>query len=211
MQHKFSNLIFATGNVNKLVEVEAMLADHGMDKVFRMQTLQDIGCHEDIPETADSIVGNALMKAQYVLEHYGRPCFAEDTGLIVNALGGDPGIYSARYAGPQRNADDNMNLLLQNLKAFGDRTAYFETVIALVTPDETHCFTGQAHGTITFEKKGMDGFGYDPIFRPDGYDQTFAELKEEKNSISHRYQAMQAFMAFLKQSHPMIEKENEPK
>ena len=192
-------LVFATGNAHKLTEVKAMLADQGLENLFLMQTLTDIGCTEDIPETADTIEGNAVMKAEYIFQKYGHACFAEDTGLIVPALDGEPGIYSARYAGPQRDANDNMDLLLKKLATQADRSAYFETVIALVTKDETHCFSGRAPGTIIKEKRGAEGFGYDPIFVPEGYEQTFAEIKSEiKNSISHRHHAMMAFIKYLK-------------
>lgn len=194
-----NNLVFATGNLHKLSEITAMLSDHGIFDLFKMETLRDIGCEEDIPETADTIEGNAIIKAKYVFEHYGRACFAEDTGLIVPALNGEPGIYSARYAGPQRDAIDNMDLLLKKLADHADRSAYFETVIALVTGEETTCFAGRAPGKIIFEKRGSHGFGYDPIFVPESYNQTFAELKSEiKNKISHRHHAMIAFINYLR-------------
>jgi len=192
-------LVFATSNTHKLTEVKAMLDVHGLENLFLMQTLTDIGCTEEIPETADTIEGNAIMKAQYVFQKYGHACFAEDTGLIVPALDGEPGIYSARYAGPQRDANDNMDLLLKKLENQIDRSAYFETVIAIVTEEENHCFSGTAPGKIIMKKRGAKGFGYDPIFVPEGYEQTFAELKSEiKNNISHRHHAMIRFINYLK-------------
>ena len=187
-------LVFATNNLNKLKEVQSLLP-----KYITLLSLKDIGCAEDIPETHDTIEGNAIQKAQYVKDKYGYNCFADDTGLEVTALNGEPGVFSARYAGVQRNADDNMNKLLENLKTAQDRTAQFKTVIVLTVDEELYTFTGICKGEITTSKKGEKGFGYDPIFKPNGYNQTFAEMELElKNKIGHRGKAIQQLIAFLK-------------
>jgi XTP/dITP diphosphohydrolase len=187
-------LVFATNNLNKLKEVQSLLP-----KYITLLSLKDIGCAEDIPETQDTIEGNAIQKAQYVKDKYGYNCFADDTGLEVTALNGEPGVFSARYAGVQRNADDNMNKLLENLKTAQDRTAQFKTVIVLTVDEELYTFTGICKGEITTSKKGEKGFGYDPIFKPNGYNQTFAEMELElKNKIGHRGKAIQQLIAFLK-------------
>jgi XTP/dITP diphosphohydrolase len=186
-------LVFATNNANKLKEVQALIPEH-----ITLLSLKDINCLEDIPETQDTIEGNALQKAQYVKTNYGYDCFADDTGLEVAALDGAPGVYSARYAGPQRAASDNMNLLLENLKPHTDRTAQFKTVIALSLQGQTHQFTGICEGHITEEKHGNKGFGYDPIFKPKGHSITFAEMALElKNSIGHRGKATAQLISFL--------------
>lgn len=186
-------LVFASNNKNKIKEIQQLLPD-----TIEILSLESIGCHEEIPETADSIEGNAILKANYITEKYGYNCFADDTGLEVAALNGAPGVYSARYAGEQRNAVDNMNLLLENLLDKTDRTAQFKTVIALNINGEQHLFTGIAKGKITTEKSGNQGFGYDPIFQPEDFKETFAKLPLEiKNKISHRGKATQLLIAFL--------------
>jgi len=188
-------LVFASNNKNKIKEIQQLLP-----ATIEILSLESIGCHEEIPETADTIEGNAILKANYVTEKYGYNCFADDTGLEVAALNGEPGVYSARYAGEQRNAEDNMNLLLDNLVDKTDRTAQFKTVIALNLNGQQHLFTGIAKGKITTEKSGNQGFGYDPIFQPEDFKETFAELSLEiKNKISHRGKATQLLITFLNQ------------
>lgn len=187
-------IVFATNNANKVKEVQSLLPDH-----ITILSLKDIGCTEDIPETQPTIEGNAIQKSQYVKEHYGYDCFADDTGLEVHALNGEPGVFSARYAGPQRNADDNMNKLLTELKDKQDRSAHFKTVISLILNGESHTFTGICEGEIITEKRGDKGFGYDPIFIASGFDKTFAEISlEEKNRVGHRGKAVQKLITFLK-------------
>lgn len=186
-------LVFATNNLNKLNEVQKLIPD-----TIQLLSLKDIGCFEDIPETQDTIEGNAIQKAEYVKQHYGYDCFADDTGLEVEALQGAPGVFSARYAGPQRDANDNMDKLLLNLKDKPNRNAHFKTVIALVLNGTLNTFTGICEGCITETKYGDSGFGYDPIFKASGYDKTFAEITlEEKNSIGHRGKAVSQLIAFL--------------
>jgi XTP/dITP diphosphohydrolase len=187
-------LCFATNNIHKVKEIQALLGT-----TFNLQSLHDIGCVEELAEDQDTLEGNSLQKAQYVFDHYQVACFADDTGLEVEALNGAPGVYSARYAGAQRNANDNMRLLLKNLQGKDNLNARFRTVITLIMPASTHQFEGILNGTITFEKRGTQGFGYDPIFVPDGYQQTLAELDlTEKNKISHRARAIQKLVLFLK-------------
>lgn len=186
-------LVFASNNKNKILEIQSMLPE-----IIKILSLEDIGCLEDIPETADTIEGNAVLKANYVTQKYGFDCFADDTGLEVAVLNGDPGVYSARYAGEQRSADDNMNKLLSALSDQNNRNAQFKTVIALNIKGKQHLFTGFAKGQITLQKTGNKGFGYDPIFQPVGYKETFAELSLEiKNKISHRGKATQQLINFL--------------
>lgn len=186
-------LVFATNNPHKAQEVEQIL-----DGQFQVKTLRDIGCQEDIEETADTLEGNALIKARHVREHYGLDCFSEDTGLEVTALGGAPGVHTARYAGPSRDAVENYSLLLKNLEGKADRSAQFRTVIALTVNGVEHLFEGICPGRIAESPSGTGGFGYDPVFIPDGYEQTFAELGEEvKNRISHRALATEKLRAFL--------------
>lgn len=186
-------LVFASNNLNKIKEIQSIL-----NGSIQLLSLEDIGCHEEIPETADTIEGNAILKADYVTEKYGYDCFADDTGLEVKALNGEPGVYSARYAGEQKNADDNMNKLLDALKNEEDRSAQFKTVIALNLNGAQHLFTGLAKGSITLNKTGNHGFGYDPIFQPENYNETFAELSAEiKNKISHRAKATEQLIDFL--------------
>ena len=186
-------LVFASNNLNKIKEIQSILKGS-----IQLLSLEEIGCHEEIPETAETIEGNAILKANYVTEKYGYDCFADDTGLEVTVLNGEPGVYSARYAGEQRNADDNMNKLLEALLDKEDRSAQFKTVIALNIKGEQHLFTGIAKGNIILDKTGNHGFGYDPIFQPENYTETFAELPSEvKNKISHRAKATQQLIDFL--------------
>lgn len=171
--------------------------------LYEIKSLADIGCYDEIPETADTIAGNALLKARYVREHYGYDCFAEDTGLEIDALNGAPGVFSARYAGAQRNAEDNMNLVLDKLGDAPRRSARFRTVIALILDRQEHTFEGIAEGHILKERQGADGFGYDPIFQPAGESRSFAQMAAgEKNAISHRGRALRQLMAFLRDHTP---------
>ena len=187
------NLVFASNNKNKIKEIQSILPE-----TIKILSLEEIGCHEEIPETADTIEGNAILKANYVTEKYGYDCFADDTGLEVTSLNGEPGVYSARYAGEQRDANDNMNKLLEALSGKSDRSAQFKTVIALNLKGKQSLFTGIAKGTITLDKTGNQGFGYDPIFQPKNYTETFAELSSEiKNKISHRGKATRQLIDFL--------------
>jgi len=186
-------LVFATNNSNKLKEVQSLIPKH-----IKLLSLKDIECFEDIPETQPTIEGNAIQKAEYVKQHYGYDCFADDTGLEVEALNNEPGVFSARYAGPQRDANDNMDLLLDNLKDKDNRNAQFKTVIALHLNNKLETFTGICKGDITTIKQGEKGFGYDPIFKAKGFDNTFAEITlEEKNRIGHRGKAVQLLVQFL--------------
>lgn len=186
-------LVFATNNLNKLKEVQSLIP-----KSITLLSLEDIGCFEDVPETQDTIEGNAVQKATYIKKHYGYDCFADDTGLEVDALNGAPGVYSARYAGEQRNSEDNIQKLLENLKHSADRKAQFKTVIALELHGFQHQFTGICKGEITKSKSGEKGFGYDPIFKAEGHSQTFAEISlEEKNRIGHRGKAVHQLVNFL--------------
>lgn len=186
-------LVFATNNPHKLEEVKAIVSG-----CVRVVSLAEIGCTEDIPETADTLEGNALQKARYIKEHYGYDCFADDTGLEVEALHGAPGVYSARYAGPAHDSEANMCKLLHDMEGKENRKARFRTVIALISDGKEHLFDGIVEGMLTTGKRGEAGFGYDPLFLPDGYTQTFAELGSEvKNSISHRGRAVRKLAAFL--------------
>ncbi len=179
-------IVFATGNAHKLDEVRDILKDR-----CRLVGLMDIGCYEDVPETADTLEGNALQKAGYVKQSYGYDCFADDTGLEVKALDNAPGVYSARYAGEQKDSSANRKKLLVALEGTEDREARFRTVIALVWNQQEYLFEGEVKGCIINEERGLGGFGYDSIFVPEGYTQTFAEMGEElKNAISHRAQAV---------------------
>ena len=187
-------LVFATNNKHKLQEVRDILGDR-----VEVLSLSDINCHDDIPETADTLQGNAIMKAQYIYEKFGVDCFADDTGLEVEALNGEPGVYSARYAGDGHDSEANMNKLLQNLTGENNRRAQFRTVIALIIKGEENTFDGIVKGEITEEKRGDSGFGYDPIFIPEGFSKSFAQMKnEEKNSISHRFRATEKLNDYLK-------------
>lgn len=186
-------IVFASNNPNKVKEIQMVLPD-----TIQLVSLADIGCTDDIPETADTLEGNAVLKANYVTEKYGLNCFADDTGLEIDALQGEPGVYSARYAGEQKSAEDNMAKVLQNLAEVTDRSAQFKTVIALNLDGQQLLFTGLVKGQITTEKKGTNGFGYDPIFQAEGHDKTFAELTPlEKASCSHRARAVAQLVKFL--------------
>lgn len=187
-------IVFATNNPHKVKEVNEVL-----DDTFEIVSLKEIGCEEEIPETQPTLEGNALQKARYVKGNYGSDCFSEDTGLEIEALGGEPGVITAHYAGPARDPDANMDLVLEKLADKENRKAQFRTVIALILNGEEHLFEGIVSGRIAPEKRGDGGFGYDPIFIPDGYEQTFAELASDiKNSISHRVRATHKLIAFLK-------------
>jgi XTP/dITP diphosphohydrolase len=187
-------LVFASNNKNKIKEIQQLLPSS-----IEIVSLEDIGCHEEIPETADTIEGNAILKANYVTEKYGYDCFADDTGLEVEALNGAPGVYSARYAGEQRSSEDNMDRLLEALSDKSNRNAHFKTVITLNIKGNQYNFTGIAKGQISLARAGNEGFGYDPIFQPEGYEKTFAELSSAlKNQISHRGKATQLLISFLK-------------
>ena len=187
-------LCFATNNKHKLAEVSQIL-----EGKYELLSLQDIGCHEELPEEQDTLEGNSRQKAEYVWQNHNVSCFADDTGLEVEALDGAPGVYSARYAGPQRSDSDNIQHLLQNLEPHQNRKARFRTCITLILDGKEHQFEGIVEGTISEEWKGNKGFGYDPVFVPDGYDRTFAEMSAaEKNAISHRGRAVQRLVAFLK-------------
>ena len=186
-------LVFATHNKNKFKEAQLLLPKH-----ITLRSLDDIGCYDEIPETADTIEGNAIIKANYVTEHYGYPCFADDTGLLVDSLDGAPGVYSARYAGANKSSEDNMEKLLKEMEGETNRDARFKTTIALHLERQKVMFNGIVLGEITTEKSGEGGFGYDPIFKPKGYDRTFAELSiTVKNEISHRGKAMKQLIDYL--------------
>lgn len=188
-----NKLVFATNNKNKTEEIR--LALNGQYEVLN---LEDIGCFTDIPETADTFEGNATLKSGYVVEHYNLDCFADDSGLEIEALNNEPGVYSARYSG-SRDSLENINLVLQKLAGIENRKANFKTVISLMQNGENYLFEGVINGTIRTELSGTKGFGYDPIFQPDGYTVTFAEMAmDEKNKISHRAIALQKMIAFLK-------------
>ena len=189
------DLVFATNNRHKVDEVKQKL-----NGLFSIRTLDEIGCREDIPETADTLEGNALQKARYLYEKYGCDCFADDTGLEVEALHGEPGVYSARYAGEEKNPEANMKKLLEKLLNEINRNARFRTVIALILDGKEYLFEGDVKGVILKKKQGNEGFGYDPIFLPNGYNKSFAQLSmNEKNAISHRGKAVDQLLAFLKE------------
>lgn len=187
-------LLFASSNAYKIAEIKGILP-HG----FQLISLKEIHFHDEIPETADTIEGNAIQKATFLADKMNIPCFADDTGLIIPSLNNEPGVFSARYAGDQRNPDDNMDLVLEKLSTQSDRSAHFTTVIALYIHHKVHVFEGRIDGTIIHEKRGDQGFGYDPIFLPNGSDKTFAEMSvEEKNGMSHRAKALEKMMVYLK-------------
>ena len=187
-------LCFATNNAHKLEEIQAILGNS-----FELLSLKDINCTQELPETGNTIEANSLEKAQYLYDHYHVDCFADDSGLEVNALNGEPGVDSAHYAGPQRSHPDNINLLLKNLSNQTDRTAQFKTVITLIIKGEIHQFEGIIKGKVLHDLRGSDGFGYDPVFMPEGFDRTFAEMSlEEKGKISHRAIAFKKLVEFLK-------------
>lgn len=186
-------LVFATNNAHKLEEIRAILGNN-----IEILSLADIGCHEDIPETSDTLEGNARQKSLYIYEHYGLDCFADDTGLEVEALDGAPGVYSARYAGNGHDSQANMKKLLAEMKEKSNRKARFRTIISLIEKGEEKQFEGIVRGEIIREEKGDSGFGYDPVFQPEGYDATFAELGNEiKNKISHRARAVNLLCEYL--------------
>lgn len=187
------DLVFATHNINKLKEVSLLLP-----KSIRLISLKDLGCHKEIPETGITLEANAQLKADYITHHYGISCFADDTGLIIDALNGAPGVHSARFAGEKKDSKKNMEKVLFELNNITSRTARFKTAIALNLNKNRILFEGVVEGTITKEKRGAEGFGYDPIFIPIGYDQTFAQLPIQiKNEISHRGKALQKLIAYL--------------
>ena len=188
------NLVFATGNSHKLQEVQGLFKEG-----FALSCLKDVNITEEIPETADNLVDNALQKAWYVYKKCGIPCFADDTGLEVEALNGAPGVYSARYAGEQKDSKLNMLLLLKNMTGKENRNARFRTIIAYIDENaQEHIFEGEIRGKIIENMTGENGFGYDPIFVPEGYDKTFAQLSSEtKNKISHRARAMEKFLSYI--------------
>lgn len=187
-------LLFATGNPHKVVEVKQML-----DSSYELQSLADLGITEEIPENESTLEGNALAKARYLHAKTGLSCFAEDTGLEIDALDGAPGVHTARYAGVQKNDDDNIRLVLENMVGKINRGAQFRTVIALILNEQEYLFEGVARGNISEQTKGSGGFGYDPIFIPTGFSHTFAELDSTvKNEISHRGKAIKKLIAFLR-------------
>lgn len=190
-------IVFATNNKHKLEEIEDILG-----KDFEIVSLAEIGCHEDIPETGLTLEENARQKSTYIVEHYNHDCFADDTGLEVDALNGEPGVHSARYAeGTDHDSEANMRKLLSKMSNVKDRTARFRTVISLIINGVEHQFEGRVEGRIATEKHGKEGFGYDPIFIPEGYDKSFAELGEEvKNQISHRARAVKKLAEYLSSS-----------
>jgi len=186
-------IIFASNNKNKVQEIQ-----NQVPKSIQIVTLDEIGCTEDIAETGNTLEENAIIKANYITEKYGSPCFADDTGLEIDTLNGEPGVYSARYAGEDKDADKNMDLVLEKLSNSTNRKAQFKTVIALNINNEQHLFTGIVEGDIRNEKTGTNGFGYDPIFEPENLGKTFAEMSlEEKNKLSHRGRAVEQLINFL--------------
>lgn len=194
MSEEKTTLIFATQNKNKAFEIQGLLPDH-----IIVKTLQDIGCDDDIPEEQPDLKGNALQKARYVYEKFNVNCFADDTGLEIEALNGEPGVYSARYAGPEKDSNKNMDLVLEKLEGESNRKAQFRTVVALILDGKEYVFEGKVTGEIRKEKSGAKGFGYDPIFEPENFGKTFAEMSlEEKNERSHRSRAIAALVDFFK-------------
>lgn len=186
-------LVFATNNAHKLDEVRKILGGK-----FNVLSLKEIGCNDDIAETAETFEGNALIKARYIHDKYGYDCFADDSGLEIDALGGAPGVYSARYAGEAHDSEKNMAKVLGQLQGVENRAARFRTVIALILDGKEHLFEGEIAGRIIEERRGAGGFGYDPIFIPDGETRTFAEMGDaQKNGISHRARAVKKLVAFL--------------
>ncbi|MEQ1584425.1 MAG: RdgB/HAM1 family non-canonical purine NTP pyrophosphatase [Cyclobacteriaceae bacterium] len=187
-------ICFATNNEHKLKEIRALLGNE-----FRLVGLAEVGCNEELAEDQTTLEGNSLQKAEYVFRKSGTSCFADDTGLEVECLNNEPGVFSARYAGEQRSAEDNMNLLLKNLVGKDNCKAKFRTVITLITPEGIRQFEGEVHGKIIDQKRGTEGFGYDPIFLPDGFSKTLAEMTlEKKSAISHRARAFKKLIAYLK-------------
>lgn len=187
-------LVFATANPNKVREVRELLSD----TPYSIVSMRDLGVTEDIPETEDTLAGNALLKARYLHQHYGYDCFSEDTGLEIDALGGLPGVRTARFAGEQATTADNIRLTLEKMKGQSVRTARFRTAMALILHGKEYLFHGTCEGIIEQTPSGSDGFGYDPIFRPEGFDRSFAEMsKAEKNTVSHRGRALRQLIEFL--------------
>lgn len=192
---EISKWVFATNNPNKLKEVRLLL-----EGKVEIVSLKDIGCYEELPETHETLEDNSLEKAAHVYENYDVSCFAEDTGLEVDALDGEPGVYSARYAGEANSSEDNMDLLLQKMQGIENRKARFRTVITVIDKGEVHQFMGIVNGEILAERSGEKGFGYDPIFKPEGYKRSFAEMTmEKKSAVSHRGQAVAQLVTFLQQ------------
>lgn len=186
-------LVFATNNKNKLEEIKRVVGNN-----FKILSLSDIGCDVDIPETAETLEGNASLKSQYVFQKYGKNCFADDTGLEIEALDGKPGVYSARYGGPGHNHEKNMDKVLAKLNGVTNRKARFRTVISLILDGKETLFEGIVEGNILAERHGSKGFGYDPIFQPEDYDISFAEMDlDKKNKISHRGRAVQKLVKYL--------------
>jgi XTP/dITP diphosphohydrolase len=189
------SLVFATNNQHKLEEVQAIVGDD-----FQLKSLKDIGCNADIPETGTTFWENASQKSRYIFDHFQVDCFSDDSGLEVDGLNGEPGVYSAHYSG-SRDTETNMQLVLNKLLDNPNRTARFRCVISLIMDGIEHFFEGAVEGSICYERSGKAGFGYDPIFKPQGFDRTFSEMSaEEKNSVSHRAKAMAKLVEFLKQS-----------
>lgn len=194
MKNRSIELVFATNNPNKLSEVQKLLPTS-----IKLLSLEDIGCFKEVEETEETLQGNALLKAEYVLKNYKYNCFADDTGLEVEALHNRPGVYSSRYAGEDGNSEKNMQKLLSELQGKQNRKAQFRTVIALCIDKKEYLFEGVCKGKISTEKKGKEGFGYDPVFIPDGSQKSFAEMtQEEKNTVSHRAKAIHQLVEFLK-------------
>src|SRR5690554_4008747 len=194
MQTKNTELVFATQNQNKAKEIQGLLPSN-----FTVKTLKDIACTDDIPEEQPDLAGNALQKARYVYDKYNVDCFADDTGLEIDALDGEPGVFSARYAGSEKDSQKNMDLVLEKLNNQSNRKAQFRTAIALILDGKEHLFEGKVKGEIRKERSGEKGFGYDPIFEPENYGKTFAEMTlDEKNERSHRGRAIEKLAAFLK-------------
>jgi len=194
------NLIFATNNQHKLLEIRHIFEKQGLDHIH-LQGLKEIGFTGEIEEPGETLEENALIKARFIHSKYGKNCFADDTGLEVDALNGQPGVYSARYAGEGCSYQDNVVKLLDALNGIADRSARFRTVIALIINDKEYLFEGRMEGMIITEIRGTNGFGYDPVFMPDGYNLTYAEMPADiKNSISHRYLALDKMIRFLKEN-----------
>lgn len=189
-------LVFATQNPNKAREIQAIMPNN-----INILTLADIGCDDDIPETADTLDGNARLKAQYIFEKFGVDCFADDTGLEIDALNGAPGVYSARYAGPQKNSEENVALVLEKMRGVANRSARFRTSICLIISGKEYLFEGSVEGRITDKPRGTEGFGYDPVFEPENLPTTFAQMSlEEKNGRSHRKRAFEKMIHFLREN-----------
>lgn len=188
-----TTLVFATNNKHKLEEVQALMGDK-----FQLKTLEEVGCFEDIPETGNTFEANASQKSRFIYEKFGLSCFSDDSGLEVDALNGEPGVFSARYSG-SRDSETNLQLVLDKLQGKAERSARFRCVISLILNGQEYFFDGSVEGEITKERSGNAGFGYDPIFRPNGFDVTFADMNSgEKNSISHRGKAIEQLVNFLK-------------